>query len=103
MQFYGGNVHLQDSEVLDDESVASCLDGAEYTLSSGFCLVAVDDSVQGQIDFGSEPVSVVGQDCDVLEGVTCGLPCSERGTGDIYSIGTAVDGRDADVFISCRS
>ena len=40
---------------------------------------------------------------DVLDAVAGGLPRSEVGASYIYGIGTAVDGRDADFKISCRS
>ena len=48
-------------------------------------------------------MGIFAKPADDLHRVTGILPCPERWSSDIYRIGTAVDGRDADVSVSRRS
>ena len=103
VQLYLRDAHPQESEVLDYEGIASGFHGTEYAAAGFLQLVLEDDGVEGQIDPGAESVSVVRQYGDVSEGVARRLACPEGRSGYIHGIGTAVDGRDADVLIACRS
>ena len=48
-------------------------------------------------------MGIVAQLPYIFHGVSCCLTCPELRSGYIHSIGTAVYGRDADTYVSCRS
>ena len=103
MQLYRGDAHPKQAQVLDDECVAAGLRSLEHCLPGRFQFVLVDERVEGQKYLYAELMGISGQFGDVIEAVARGFPGTERGAGDIYGIGTAVYGRDADVLILSRS
>ena len=51
----------------------------------------------------AETVRILAQACDIFDGIAGCLPCPEGRTGNVNGIGPAVDGCEADVYISGRS
>ena len=94
---------FQQGEILDNDGVGSGLFNTEHHFMDVFQLAVEDDGVESYED--PRPVSVgVGTQCpDIFNAVSGGLSGSECRPGNIYGIGTAVDGRDADIHIPCRS
>ncbi len=68
----------------------------------GFHFVIGERSIEGDKDSCSETVGVIAQLRYVVDAVAGGFSRSEERTADIYGIGTAVDGRDADFFVPGR-
>ena len=66
-------------------------------------LIIKKNRVECQEYARSEPVGIFRESPDALQRVSGCLPRPERRPGDIHGIGTAVNRRDADVSISCRS
>ena len=95
--------HGQDSEILHYDGVCAGFLHSEHLPVGGFQLVVVQDCVQRHEDPDTESVGMFTQSSDVVDPVTRCLSGSELRTGDIHSIGTAVDCCDADLVISCRS
>ena len=97
-----GNVfESEDAFIPYDECVCARL-LAEQHLSVEFLqLIVANLDVVGYEDAGSELVGVATEFRDVFETVAGCLAGPEIRAGDIYGIGTAVNGRDADFQISC--
>lgn len=64
-------------------------------------LVVANLDIVGHEDAGPELVGIAAEFRDVFETVAGGFAGPEIRAGDIYGIGTAVNGRDADFQISC--
>ena len=60
-------------------------------------LLLVNQRIESHINAHAEPMRILAQPADVLHGIAGRLPRPEGGAGDINGIGTAVNGRDADI------
>ena len=95
--------NLKHRQILGDDSIDSRL--SRFS-KQPFCvrkLVIIKDGVECQEYPRSKEVGIFTKPSDILHGVACVLAGTERRSGDIHGIGTAVDCCDADVSVSCRS
>ena len=95
--------HFHHGHVLDYDGVGS---GLLYIQHEPVCVLQfriVEYGVQCDEYPGTETVRIFTKPPDVFNVVSGSLSCSELRPGYIHSIGTAVNCRDADLQISCRS
>ena len=97
------SVPCADSAVADYEGVGSRPLRAQHLGLELGQLVIFGYRIVGDEYPCAEAVGVAAQFFYVLEAVACVFAGAEVGAGDIYGIGTAVYGRDADFLVSRRS
>ena len=95
--------HFHHGEILYDEGVSSRLLYLKHLAVCLFKLIIEQDCVEGDEYLRPVFMCMTAQLPDVIDGVSGSLSCSEPRSGYIHSIGTAVDCRDADICVSCRS
>ena len=95
----GDVVPGRDARLPDDERVRPRFLRAQHLRVGFFFLTLAPEGVVGDEDLHPETVRVGAEFSDVLEAVAGRLAGPESGTCDIYGIGTAVDGCDADIFV----
>ena len=97
-----GNVfESEDALIPDYECIRARFLAAEHLPVELIQLIVANLDIVGHKDTGAELVGVATEFRDVFETVAGCLAGPEIRAGDIYGIGTAVNGRDADFQISC--
>ena len=97
-----GAKELENGEILGDDGVHPRVPGLLQKPFGGRKLRVVKYRVESQEYPRPELVGIFAKPPDVLHRVPGVLPRPELRPRDIYRIGTAVDGRDADVSVSRR-
>ena len=94
--------HPEDCHILNDQGIGSCFLDFQHLPVCGLKLVVVEYGIERNEYARSESVGITAQRPDVIYAVASCLACSELRTGNIHSIGTAVNCCDADMCVSCR-
>ena len=102
-QRQGGQFQFQQSKVLNDKSIHSCLGQLPHLFSRSLQLVVEQDGVDHGVDACVVAMGIAGQFANLRYRIAGGLTGAEAGACDIDGIGTAVNRRDADVSVSGRS
>ena len=89
--------------VLDYDGVSPCFPYLAHHFPYIIDFIVIDDGVQCDEYFCPEQVGMPAQPCYVADVIPGSLSCPESRSCNIYGIGTAVDCRDADVSVPCRS
>ena len=103
MQLYRRQLHTSDTKVLHYQCVHPGIVQLPYHPLRLPEFILKDDGVHGGVDFRREFMGIGCQRGDVFHRISRNGTRPETGPGDIYGIGTAVNRRDADVFILRRS
>ena len=93
----------QNGQVLDYDGINSCLLHLHHGAGCLVKLFLVQYCIESDKNAATESVGMAAQDGKVLHAVSGRSPCSELRPCHIHGIGTAVDCRDADILIPCRS
>ena len=93
---------VKDRKVPYDKRVRTCLLRLEHLAVSEFLFVIFNDGVEGDKHSRAILVGMAAEPLHLLHAVSGRLSCPECGPCNIYCIGTAVDGCDADISVSGR-
>ena len=91
------------AQVADDKGIGAGLLRGKHLRVHLFFLPLAQADIKRHEHPRAIAVGVRAEPRNVPDGIACGLAGPEIRTGDIDGIGTAVDGRDADVSVPCRS
>ena len=97
MQLDGGQVQLQQTHVLNDEGIHSCVVQLPHQFTGGLQLIVAQDGVDGDKNAAVKAVSVFHQPGNVAHAVVRTGPCPEPRSTDVNRIGPVVDGFHANV------
>ena len=89
--------------VLNNQGIGSGLLVIEHQTVALLQFTFEDESVDGNENTRPETVGVFAEPGNLRNRIAGIFPCPERRPCDIHGIGTAVNCRDADIRISCRS